>query len=474
MRSKAGFVSVLGLCVVFACDSSENDPAGPSGGAGASAGQAGRPTTGGAGSGGTGAGAGASGKPAVGGTSDAAGRGGIEGGLAGSGGSGSGGSAAGAAAGGESSDGAGGLNDAGAGSGGEAGAAGQALPAVAYVSTVFGDLLLASLDEDSGAPTLLPSSPVEVEGSLHGVAVSTNGKYLFVPAEPARIDTYPIAADGSLPDAPSSSAPVDDDNPLLSMALDPLGRFAYGVSPFSQSIYVFKIDQESGVLTLSGEPVLIGPAPDHRAPTFVAPDPSGHFVYVTQQAAGLPQAENGIRAYSVDASSGAFTELADSPFSAGNVTAGAIVFRPDGKFLFSSGAGLNAFAVDTESGELDLVEGSPFSTDVGSDPWAPNLSMDPSGKLLYASNFVLTRHVTGFSIDAETGALEVVPGTPVTTSAPYSIALGPGGRFLYVGEDSGEISVFRVAHPSGGLTKLAESPFQFGGLEPDFAFLTLP
>jgi 6-phosphogluconolactonase (cycloisomerase 2 family) len=340
------------------------------------------------------------------------------------------------------------------------------------VSTVLGDILVASLDPKSGAPGLLDSSPIEVDGFVHGVAVSPNRKFLFVPAQPARIDTYPIAVDGSLPEQPSSSELIDDDNPILSLALDPRGRFAYGVSPFSQSIYIFKINQDTGVLTLSGEPLLVGPAPDHRAPAFVAPEPSGRFVYVTQMAAGLPTG-NGIRAYSVDATSGELTELSDSPFNEGNVVAGAVVFRPDGKFLFTSGGAVNAFAVDTDSGKLELVEGSPFSLDVGSDPWAPNITIDPQGKLLYACNFGLTRHVTGFAIDPVSGALEQTPG-PITTAAPYSIALGPEGRFLYVGDDNGEISVFRVSRPSGTLTKLDDSPFAFGGLEPDFAFVTLP
>lgn len=330
---------------------------------------------------------------------------------------------------------------------------------------------MASLDPVSGAPEPLASSPVPVAGVTHGVAVSRDGKFLFVPAEPARIDTFPIAADGSLPAQPSSSATVDDDNPMLSMALDPLGRFAYGVSPFSQTIYSFKINQDTGALTLSGEPLLVGPGPDHRAPAFVAPDPSGHFVYVTQMAAGLPTG-NGIRAYTVNETSGALSELANSPFSDGAVTAGAIVFRPDGKFLFTSGGGVNAFAVDAASGDLELVEGSPFSLDVASDPWAPNITIDPQGKLLYVCNFGPSRHVTGFAIDPVSGVLERTPG-PVTTGAPYSLALGPGGRFLYVGDDNGETSVFRVVRPSGALTKLDDSPFAFGGLEPDFAFVTL-
>ena len=456
MTLRAWYGLSCGLVLVVACSSS--DEGGGSAGSGGS--KAGASSTAGGG--------GKAGSPSTGGSNA---------GTAGKGGAGSSGSAGSPGEGGSGVAGEGGGGSAGQPEGGAAGSGGEGgepapVPAVAYISTVLGDLLVASLDPASGKPALLPSSPIDVEGFLHGVAVHPNGKVLFVPADPARIDSYPIAEDGSLPAEPSSSAEVDDDNPLLGMALDPLGRFAYGVSPFSQTIYVFKVNQQTGALTASGEPLLVGPEGDRRSPAFVALDPSGKFAYVTQMASGSPTG-NGIRAYAVDQESGELTELSTSPFAAGGVIAGALAFRPDGRFLFSTGAGVNAFAV-AEDGTLELVDGSPFSLDVSTDAWAPNIAMHPQGKLLYVSDFLRTRHVTGFLIDPETGALDEVAGTPPTTTAPYSIALGPGGRFLYVNDDNGETSVFAVTSATGALTKLDDSPFPFGGLEADFAFAVLP
>jgi 6-phosphogluconolactonase (cycloisomerase 2 family) len=371
--------------------------------------------------------------------------------------------------GGAGGDGTAGTPSAHAGEGGLGGVGG-----VGYVSTLLGELLVASLDPQSGEPELLPSSPIEVAGFLHGVAVNHTSELLFVPANvPARVDTYPIAADGSLPAQPTFSAEIADENQILSLALDPLSRFAYAVSPFSKTIYVFSIDAATGELTPSGDPLLVGPAPDHRRPAFVAPHPSGRFVYVTQMADGAPAADNGIRGYNVNQATGELSELPESPFNTGEVIGGAIAFRPDGKFLYSSGFGLNAFAID-DSGNLTLVEGSPFTLEVDSDDWAPNITIDPQGELLYVSDFLLTRRISGFTIDQQSGALSAVLGQPPTTAAPYSIALGPGGRFLYVGDDNGETSVFSVARPSGALSKLTNSPFQFGGLEADLAFAVLP
>jgi 6-phosphogluconolactonase (cycloisomerase 2 family) len=268
---------------------------------------------------------------------------------------------------------------------------------------------------------------------------------------------------------------IDDDNPALSWTFDPQGRFAYVASPFSQSIYSFAVNGESGALQAIGEPLLVGPAPDHRLPAFVAADPSGHFVYVTQLAdPAAPANDNGIRGYRVNQETGALSELPESPFGEGGVVAGAIAFRPDGQFLFSSGGALNAYAIDPDSGNLSLVEGSPFTTDVGSDPWAINLAVTPQGDFVYVSHFLPTQHVSGFAIDPESGALQAVPGSPITTGAPYSIAIDPTGRFLLVGDDSGHVPAYSLSRDDGSLSALEGSPFPFGGLEPEFAFATRP
>src|SRR6185369_6854573 len=145
-----------------------------------------------------------------------------------------------------------------------------------------------------------------------------------------------------------------------------------------QGIYAFSVDATSGALTAAGDPVQL----DLSSPAYVAAEPSGHFLYVTQNGVF------GIRGYSIDQTSGALSELETSPYGSTQVFAGAIAFHPGGGFLFTSGAGLNAFAIDASSGALTLVEGSPFSSAVGSDPSASNLTVEPRGKYLYATIFL--------------------------------------------------------------------------------------
>jgi 6-phosphogluconolactonase (cycloisomerase 2 family) len=258
------------------------------------------------------------------------------------------------------------------------------------------------------------------------------------------------------------------------MTLDPQGRYLYVGSSSGRAIYAFQIDSASGALTAAGEPLPVGDAPDFTPPAFIATDPSGQFVYVTQSFT------QGLRGYRIDPSTGALVELAGSPFATSglpagdNVIGGGIVFKPTGDFLYTSGGGLNAFSIDPTNGALTLLPGSPFTLDVQSDASAPNIAMDPAGEYLYVTRFLLTNHISGFAINEATGALTPVPNSPLDGDAPYSIAVEPSGRFVFIGDDLPTTSVYSLTRSTGALTELAHSPFAFGGLEPKFAFATLP
>lgn len=203
------------------------------------------------------------------------------------------------------------------------------------------------------------------------------------------------------------------------------------------------------------------------APAYVAPDPLGRFLYVTDAI------EPGIHAYAVG-DSGTFTEPEHSPFGATLVRSGALALRPDGAFLYSTGNGLNAFSVDAESGALEAVDGSPFTLDVGTDFFASNVATDSAGTFLYATSAFLTQHLRGFAIDPESGALDEVPGSPMTIpGSPYSVAVSPLGGHVYTGNDSGTVSVFEV-EADGHLEELDHSPFDAGGLQPELSFAALP
>ena len=80
---------------------------------------------------------------------------------------------------------------------------------------------------------------------------------------------------------------------------------------------------------------------------------------------------------------------------------------------------VSALAIDAVTGELSIVPGSPFAS--GREPaW---IAADPSGQFLYVVNSA-DNTVAVFEIDAATGALAPVAGSPFAVGVqPTSIAI---------------------------------------------------
>jgi 6-phosphogluconolactonase (cycloisomerase 2 family) len=470
LRSKVMVSAILAAAVVIACSNSDSDPAPAAAGAnaGGAGGRAGSETSGAghAPRGGSGAGSGPSNDAGMAGEEpERAGAGGLAaqagkgGSSAGSSGSGNGGSAGTAEAAGADNE---------AGSGGDGGAA-EAPKEVAYVGTILSGLFACSVDPVSGAPAKLGAA-VAANSFVAALAVDSAQRFVYVAQEQKHIDVYRIAADGSLPAQPSSTIVTPDS--LNTITLDPLGRFAYAGSVAANAIYGYKIDADTGALSSIGEPIPAGDA-THGGANYVAADPSGHYLYVSH--AFGP----GITGFEINATSGALGVINGSPFGAAgipgdhDVFGGAIAIKPGGGFLYSVGGSLNAFAID-ENGKLSLVPGSPFSLDVQSDPDASNLTIDPQGAYLYTTHFLGNNQISGFKIDPSSGALAAVPGSPVTGNAPYSAAVDPSGRFLYIGVDGPDgLDVYSIQRSNGSLKRVDGSLFTIGGLEPAIAFTTL-
>ena len=466
-RNWAGLTVIATLVAAAACQSNDDGTA-LSGASGASAGGASQTNSGAAG---------VSHIPSAGSTAgDGAAAGADSEAEAGSNAQPARGGNAGASEGGKSSAGEGGLvavaGAAEAGAAGEAGSAGQGLPSapaeVAYLGTVLSGMFTCAVDPLTGVPTLL-GAVTSPQTAVAALAVDGKQRHLYVAAEQNHLDVYPIAADGRVPAEPSSSVVTPD--MLNTLTLDPLGRFAYAGSVFGGAIYAFEIDPDSGALTSLGDPIVVGDGT--IGANYVVIDPTGRFLYLSNGFAF------GITGYTIERATGALKPIPGSPFGATgipgdhNVFAGAIAIEPRGRFLYSVGGALNGFAIAAD-GTLTLLSGSPFTLDVQSDPDATNLAIDPQGAYLYATHFFGNNHIHGFKIDASDGSLTAVPNSPFTGSTPYSVAVDPSGRFLYVGVDeSNGLDAYTIARSDGALKRVAGAPFGIGGLEPALTFATL-
>jgi 6-phosphogluconolactonase (cycloisomerase 2 family) len=83
------------------------------------------------------------------------------------------------------------------------------------------------------------------------------------------------------------------------------------------------------------------------------------------------------------------------------------------------------------------------------------LAATPNGDFLYVANFgsnVVPGNVSGFRIGAD-GRLTAVTGSPFAAGTnPTSLSVDPSGRFLYVANRGGGISIFTIAATTGVLS----------------------
>ncbi len=89
---------------------------------------------------------------------------------------------------------------------------------------------------------------------------------------------------------------------------------------------------------------------------------------------------------------------------------------------------ISAFSIDAATGALTPVAGSPFAS-TGTTPVA--VTVDPNGTYLYVANNG-SNNVSVFSIDNATGALTSA-GDPIGAgAAPFAVLVDPSNQFLYV------------------------------------------
>ncbi len=188
----------------------------------------------------------------------------------------------------------------------------------------------------------------------------------------------------------------------------------------------------------------------------------GNFVYTNDD----NPSGNTVSGFSV-ASNGTLTPVPGSPFATrgtgivdGALSASNHVTVDNiGNFLFASNTGSNdvsVFSINAGSGTLSLVAGSPFATG-GSGGVGISLSSTPDGRFLMAANGG-SNNLTVFTI-AGNGALTPIGGSPFPAlSFPEGIKVSPDGKFLAVAEPfSNQVEMFSIAS-TGSLTSLGAFP----------------
>jgi len=258
-------------------------------------------------------------------------------------------------------------------------------------------LTVLSINENNGAPTIVATVPTSVP--VFELAVDPVGRFLYVSSTQDQVRAYAInQTDGTLTDVPGS--PFVLGGAGRELKVDPTGTYLYVANETLGALNAFAIDQTTGALT----PLPGSPFAAVASALGVEIDPAGERLYSVSRAAGA------IAGFSIDAATGALTPLAGSPYTA-TASSCSLAINPLATFAFVPNAADTSSTVSTFSigagGELTQVSGSPVAA--GTDPCS--VAVHPSGSFVYVANSG-SANVSGYSVDANTGVLTAIAGSP--------------------------------------------------------------
>lgn len=334
---------------------------------------------------------------------------------------------------------------------------------IAYVANAGGGISAFGIDSTTGALTAVTGSPFIASTPVTDLTVEPGGRVIYAAttaAAAANIQTFAVTLQTGVltPLSTSSFGRVPG-----RIALDPSGRFAYIIPAASAGVgevSAFSVDLTTRTLTpLAGQPTAVAGVPQS-----IAVDPTGKFVYMPF--AGTGPVPFAVAGRSRDATTGLLTTLPDSPYALSGTGARDIAITPSGNLVFvanNTSNNVSVLSLNSTTGTLTPVTGSPVT--VGTGPVA--IAVDPSGKFVFVANQT-SNNLSVFSISPPS-TLVPVAGSPFATGvSPTAVAVDPDGKFVYVASNNasntvaGAVSAFALNATTGALTPVAGSPFATG------------
>jgi hypothetical protein len=218
---------------------------------------------------------------------------------------------------------------------------------------------------------------------------------------------------GSLTSVAGSAVPTGPS--VTTFQLVPHSSFAWAFSQFGpDGIYVYAVDSSTGLLTAApGNPfqalsgVAIPPAcggwPGRSGtPSAVTLDPAGGFGYGRETAIEISNSigNSQVWQFTIDPTTGAPILVLNSSIPAGCNSPGGTGHRSERAVRACRGdraarlhnrnfpSGNFAFTIDATTGALTLVPGSPFfGPAVSGDSYSTRVTVDPTGRFLYALGY---------------------------------------------------------------------------------------
>lgn len=345
---------------------------------------------------------------------------------------------------------------------------------LAYLPDYYeGQLVAYYLDPVTGGLLETPGSPYSGFGLLAGLAISPNGKYLYLSDgyEPAGDSVLAFAINQATGDLTQIvGGPFATGANPQSLAIDPSGRFLYAgfvgglnadplMPGYPSGIAAYTIDESSGSLS----PIAGSFGAGTQAYELLI-DPSGQFLF------------SGDAEYSINASTGSLSTIAAATTLPSIVNIGGAALDTGGSLdniiALPSSIGppyppndLFVYSINASTGAIAVSAGSPYALAAN----AFEIAVTPNGQFAYLLGDGQDcdydqEGIYAFSINQRTGSLAPESAIPCAVQpGTSSIAVDPSGSFLYLSNYSiGGISAFAIGSSSGALTPLAGTPFPQG------------
>lgn len=331
-----------------------------------------------------------------------------------------------------------------------------------------------AVNSTNGALTEISGSPFPVTGTNSepfGVAVNPAATLAFVSnwgngnVSVFRIDS----SNGQLTEvegSPFSSA--DGSTSSWQVLISPSGKFAYKLNNSTDSISVFAINNCTGRMTeIAASPFRVGAADNLQEMAMTA---NGERLYV------VAANTSDLYGYQVNTVTGALVEVPGNPYLisggyidpspfGGEYVAPApthIAINPSGTFLYTVNVGTNAisgYAINAGTGALTEINGSPLT--VNASNYLQQVVFNSAGNGLYALD-INSNAVYGYRTDALTGSLTAMSGSPFSVNGgPMSAVLDLTGNFLYMttGNSGNSVLAYSISPSDGSLSAVAGSPY---------------
>jgi 6-phosphogluconolactonase len=317
-------------------------------------------------------------------------------------------------------------------------------------------LHLSTFRQVAVAGTLVRSSFCGVIALLVSTAALLQAEFVYV-GGPSSISAYKVREDGALV-AVGSPYPVAGG--ARSITVDPVGRVVYMLSgDVTGFITAFSIEEKGSLRPVPGSPFQT-----EAAPSDLAIDILGRFIYVPTSGASYPGGPAHVDGYVIGAN-GALTPIPGSPFDdvSGNYD-WAVAVDPVSRCLYLTNllaGGVTVYNIKSNGNLVQRQQGPGGLL-------AYSLAVDAWGRFLYVANSDGPRSISGSSIGAN-GVLTEIAGSPFANGgvsadiSPSSIAIDPWEQFVVVANSgSNNVAVYSIG-ANGTLTPVVGSPFPGGG-----------